>query len=135
MKALMLEIFADAYELSLDAQVLARLEGGPMALLAGAGGRLRDVDIEMAIERAEEWLMPSSKSFQKLELQVRYTTGRLRDRIGGPALLAPEEVERAFSGMVDDVRFNRTLGRGFVADLVLLRELVHHGGLSRVVLG
>jgi len=114
--------------------VLARLEGGPLALLMGAGERLRDVDIEAAIERVEDWLMPSSKSIQGLALHVRDNRGRLRDRLGAHASLTPEEAERAFSLAVDDVAFNRPLDRNFVADLVLLRELVHHGRLSRVVL-
>lgn len=133
MSSLVLTLLDDAYELSLDAQVIARLEGGALALLAEASEHLREVDIERAIERAEDWLMPSSKSFHGLDLHVRDTSGRLRDRIGAPSMLA-SDVEWAFSGMADDVRLHRAVGRDFVADLVLLRELVHHGDLPRVVL-
>ena len=134
MSSLELGILADAYELSAGGHALARLEGGPLALLAGAGERLRAVDVEAAIERAEDWLMPSSKPFQGLALHVQDSRGRLRDRLGAHASLTPEEVERAFSRAVDDVAFNRPIDRNFVADLVLVRELVHHGRLPRVVL-
>ena len=126
-------ILPDAYELSVDGHMLARLEGGPLALLAGAGERLRDLDIEAAIERAEDWLMPSSRSFHGLDLHVRDVPGRLRDGLGAHASLKPEEVECAFSRAFDDVAFSRSIDRGLVADLVLLRELVHHGGLPRIL--
>jgi len=134
MRALELGITAVAYEISVSGQVLARLDGGPSALLAGAGERLRDVDLEAAIERAENWLMPSSRSFQGLTMHVRNTPVRLRNGFAAAASLTPQEVERAFSGLVDDVAFHRAVDRDFVADLVLLRELVHHGALSGVVL-
>lgn len=134
MSRLELEIHPNAYQLCLDGQVLARLEGGPAALLAGADERLRDLDIEAAIERSEDWLMPSSKSWQGLVLHVRDIPGRLRDRLGADAILTPEKVERAFSGAVDDVVFGRPIARDLVADMVLLREQVHHGGLSRIEL-
>ena len=134
MKTLHLRIFPDAYEISVDAQLLARLDGGPRALLSGAGKRLRDADIEAAIERSEDWLMPSSKSFHGFELQVQDETGRLRRGLGDAASFTPEEIERAFSHAFDDVGFSRPLDPGYLADIVLLRELVHHGALTRVVL-
>ena len=129
-----LEIHADAYGLSAGGRVLARLERGPAALLAGASERLRDIDIESAIERSEDWLMPSSKSWQGFALRVADADGRLRDRLGVAAAFTPEEVERAFSAVVDDVAFGRPIARDVVAHLVLLRELVHHGALSGIVL-
>lgn len=129
-----LKVHADAYELAAGGRVLARLEGGPAALLAGAAERLRDLDIESAIERSEDWLMPSSKSWQGFALRVADTQGRLRDRLGAHATFTPEAVERAFSAVVDDVAFGRPIARDVVAHLVLLRELVHHGALSSIVL-
>lgn len=128
-----LDVHANAYELSTGGRVLARLEGGPASLLAGAGERLRDLDIESAIERSEDWLMPSSKSWQGFALRVAGTQGRLRDRLGPLATVTPDEVERAFSGMVADTAFGRAIDRDAVAHLVLLRELVHHGALSSIV--
>jgi hypothetical protein len=71
MSALWLDVGPNAYELRLDGNLLGRLDGGAAALLAGAGERLREIDLEAAIERSEEWLMPSSRSFQELELRVR----------------------------------------------------------------
>lgn len=44
----------------LDGQLLARLDSWAEAMMAGAGER--EYDIEVAIEGAEEWLMPASRS-------------------------------------------------------------------------
>lgn len=134
LEVLKLEILASAYEISVGGRTLARLEGGPLELLAGAGERLRDLDIETAIERSEDWLMPVSKSFQGLALQVKDNPGRLRDHFATAASLTPDDIERAFSRAFDDVAFKRAVSRDLVADLVLLRELVHHGGLPRVLM-
>jgi hypothetical protein len=65
-----LDVRLDAYELRLDGEVIARLAGGSAALLPGTGA-LRDIDIETAIERSEDWLMPVSKLLSGLELQLR----------------------------------------------------------------
>jgi hypothetical protein len=132
MNALQFEILADAYEISADGQVLARLPRGPLAILGGAGERLRDLDIEIAIEHAEDWLMPSSKSFQGFALVVKDTQGRLRDRLGAGSRLTPDDVEIAFTRAFDDVAFARPIDRLLVADMVLLRELVHHGAAPHV---
>jgi hypothetical protein len=116
---LVFEILADAY----------RLSAGPRELAV-----LHDADIEAAIERAEDWLMPSSKSVQGFVLQVRDASGRLRRRLGAQPHFTPEEIERAFSAAVDDVAFGRAVDREAVADLVMVRELVHHGALTAIVL-
>ena len=134
MNGLELQVRADAYELRLDGRLLARLDGGAAALLLGAGERLREVDIEAAIERAEDWLMPSSRSFQGLELRVRDESGRVRSRLGGQASCTVDQVERAFTRAHDAVAHARVTDREGVADVVLLRELAHHGRLSRLVL-
>jgi hypothetical protein len=55
-----------------------------------------------------EWLMPSSRRFQALELRIHDATHA--------------------------VAHGRTQDRDGVADVVLVRELAHHGHLSRVVL-
>lgn len=134
LKRMELVILPNAYEMSCDGQKLARLEGGSAPLLADAGARLRDVDIETAIQHAEDWLMPFSKRIRGLELRVRDSRGRVREHFGGHASLTLDDVERAFSRVVDGVAFQRVIDREFVADLVLLRELMHHGALPRIVL-
>jgi len=129
-----LDVRADAYELRLDGEVLARLEGGAAALVSRAGGRLREIDIETAIERSEDWLMPSSKRFQGLDLRVRDATGRVRGNLGDPSSLTSGQVEQAFDRVFDAVAHGRSIEPENVADVVLLRELAHHGKLARVLL-
>ena len=128
-----LDVRADAYELRLDGEVLARLEGGAAALLRGAGVRLREVDIEAAIERSEDWLMPSSKRIEGLDLRVRDATGRVRAALGDQASFTTEQVEQAFNRAFDAVAHGRPIDPESVADVVLLRELAHHGRLARVL--
>lgn len=133
MSELFLDVRSDAYELSLEGEVIARLEGGASALLSGARDRLREFDIEAAIERSEDWLMPSSKRFQGLELRVVDATGRVRRGLGDHSSLTPEQVEHAFNRAFDAVAHERSIDPESVADVVLLRELVHHGKLVRVL--
>ncbi|MBK6007962.1 hypothetical protein JJB11_17825 [Ramlibacter ginsenosidimutans] len=134
MHELELDVADDACTLRLDGRVLARLDGGAEALLSGAGERLRELDIEVAIERSEEWLMPSSRLLQGLELKVRDATGRMRSMLGASASFTLAEVEQAFARAHDAVAHGRPVSRGGVADVVLLRELAHHGRLSRILL-
>ena len=133
MKDLRLEIRRDAYELLLDGEPLATLIGGAAALLRGSGERLREADVEVLIERSEDWLMPSSKAFQQLELRVRDTAGRLRSLLEARGTLTPAETEQAFNRAFDAVAHQRAVDREGLADVVLLRELVHHGSLARIV--
>jgi len=135
MSRLELRVDPHAYALSLNGEVLARMAGGASALLAGVGERLREADVETAIERAEDWLMPSSKSWQGLELNVHDASGHLRDLLGAAAALMPDDVERAFARAVHDVILGRPVARESVADLIVLRELVHHGAALLVVFG
>ena len=130
-----LRVNPQEYVLSLDGRVLARMEGGASALLRPQGDRLRDVDIEAAIERAEEWLMPSSKSWQGVQMRVLDETGHLLAALGAGRPASPDEVERAFSDSVEDVVRGRAVDASCLADLVLLRELVHHGAVTAVHLG
>ena len=78
--------------------------------------------------------MPFSKSLQGLALQVQDSEVRLRGRLGSGASLTPAEVEHAFSRAFDDVAFGRPIPRDVLADLVLVRELVHHGRVITVML-
>lgn len=129
-----LMIEPQAYELRLDETLLTRLAGGAAALLAGAVSHLRELDIEAAIERAEDWLMPFSKLFEGLALQVCDRTGRLRDRFADHQHCSIEQVEQVFSDAHHDVVHGRVKGRDAVADIVLLRELAHHFRLSGITL-
>ena len=124
----------EAYELWLDEELLTRLNGGAAALLAGAGPQLREIDIETAIEHAEDWLMPFSKQLEGLQLTVRDSTGRLRSRFSEHAPYSVEQVEQAFTNVHYEVVRGQTHDSDGVADIVLLRELAHHGRLSGVVL-
>lgn len=128
-----LRIAPDAYELCLNGTRLARLPGGAAALLAGAGTPLREADIERAIVHAEDWLMPASRALQGLALHLQVEPARLRAALGDASVLTPHEVEAAFTRAHDAVAHGRPLAREAVADAVLVRELVHHGALVRVV--
>lgn len=131
---LALDVQPDVYQLRLDGRLLARLDGGAAALMPAAGKRLREIDMEVAIERAEDWLMPSSKLFQGLPLRVRDATGRIRSRLGAQSSFTTAEVEEAFTRTFDALAYAPPADRDYVADLVLLRELAHHGRLSRIFL-
>src|SRR4051812_1790248 len=113
-------------------QEIARLDGGAGALLAGSAppSLLR---VEAAIERAEDWLMPHAKALAGETLEVHDRRGRLVSGLGGAAAFSPEQIEDEFRRIVE-VRTLGGLAPAFVADLVLVRELVHHGRLVRVVL-
>jgi hypothetical protein len=133
-RELELVLTEDACTLRLDGRELALLHGGTATLLVGAGERLRELDIEAAIERSEEWLMPCSRLLQGLELVVHDATGRVRGMLGASASFTLAEVEQAFTRAYDAVAHGRAVSRGGVADVVLLRELAHHGRLSLIVL-
>ena len=134
MSVVHLDVGPDAYELRLDSEVVARLDGGAAALLTGAGERLREIDIEAVIERAEEWLMPFSKRIEGLDLRVHDDTGRVRRCLGDQASFTTNEVEDAFNRVHDAVVRAKAVDRDSVADAVLLRELAHHARLRRVEL-
>lgn len=129
-----LELGARLYRLALPGEGPLVLDGGCAALLAGAGPRLREADVEAAIERAEDWLMPFSRRLIGLALRVRDGGVGLNARLGAGADLAPQAIEAAFSAAFDDVALGRAIDAPTLAAIVLLRELVHHGALTRVVL-
>ncbi len=133
MTVLHLDVRTDAYELRFEGEVLGTLDGGAVALLSGAGERVREIDIEVAIEHAEEWLMPSSKRWQGSELHINDATGRIRTMLGEHASLTIAQVEQEFDRMHRAVIRGSMTDRDAAADTVLVRELTHHGRLSRVV--
>jgi hypothetical protein len=129
-----LALQVDAMHVRMGDLMLGRLAGGTMALVPASAGPLRNIDVEWVIERAEDWLMPFSKSLQGSELHVHDGQGQLRQYLGAPLSLEPSDIERAFTRAADDIAFGRPVERELLAGLVLLRELVHHGALSRVVM-
>lgn len=78
--------------------------------------------------------MPSSRRFQSFELRIRDATGRLRKILGEQASLTVAQVEQEFDRTYRAVLRGGMTDRDGLADMVLLRELAHHGNLSRVVL-
>lgn len=120
---------------------IAVLAGGAAALLPA----MRPVDegaLEQAIELAEDWLMPHASRLRGQLLEVNDLTGRLRIGLEDALSLAPgvwslEEVEGIFLRLV-----GLTTGRApslkvlkaplFVADVLMLRELAHHGQLREL---
>ncbi|WP_442593235.1 hypothetical protein ACSBPU_18275 [Parapusillimonas sp. JC17] len=124
----------EAYELWLDEKLLTRLPGGAASLLAGAGPQLREIDIETAIEHAEDWLMPFSKLFEGLQLQVLDRNGGLRSYFADHEYCSLEQVEQVFTNVHYEVVHGRENNKNSVSDIVLLRELAHHGRLSGIVL-
>ena len=120
---------------------LATLPGGAAALLPGSA--LPDeAAIEMAIERAEDWVMPHAAGLSGAQLEVIDGTGRIAS--GLREVFASDsrawDVEQ-LEALFNDIAFRSgrphtaaalAPHRGFVADLVLLRELAHHGKLRQV---
>lgn len=120
---------------------LSRLPRSAQALLPGVRA-LDEGQLEAAIQVAEDWLGPHAPALQGEVLQVSDVTGRLVS--GFAAVLTSTErtwsmeaLERAFLQVVD-LATGRVAPphlqahRAFVADLLLLRELAHHGRLSSV---
>ena len=136
MTATRLEIGGSAYVLTREDRgawrELARLDGGPSALLtAAARDTATDADIEVAIERAEEWLMPHARALTGDILEVRDPTGRLVDGLGRGGRFTLEQVESGFNRVVES-RSGAQRDPVFVAHLVLVRELAHHGRVAGV---
>ena len=132
MSELVLVLGQEAYELWFEGRLLGILERGAASLLRGAGPRLRELDVETAIERAEEWIMPLvARSGEKL-LRIEDRAGRVRASLPAAALSSQADVELAFTRAFDAVAFGRPVERELVGDLVVLRELVHHANVTRV---
>ena len=122
---------------------LARLSGGAQALLPSFSA-LDERQLEAAIQVAEDWLSPHAAALQGEVLEVSDMTGRLLT--GFPAVLASTEqtgsieaLEQGFLKVVDMATGHVAsphlqAHRASVADLLLLRELTHHGRVSGVQL-
>jgi len=131
---------------------LAQVQGGAwvtIAVLAGGAEALvashQPVDerqLEAAIETAEDWLMPHASALRGEALEVQDSAGRLRAGMEKVLSVTTSQwsladVESFFLKLVDTAtgRHPSPLLAGqhhFVADLLLLRELAHHGQLARI---
>jgi hypothetical protein len=115
---------------------LAVLAGGAAALVRPARP-LDEAELEGAIEIAEDWLMPHARRLRGEVLEVTDETGRLGS--GLDAVLSEprrewsiDEFETLFLRLVDMVTGRKPPAAVearelFVADVLILRELAHHG--------
>lgn len=122
---------------------LSTLQKGARALL-DPQRPLDERQLEFAIQAAEDWLMPHAPGLRAQVLGVQDTTGRVRTGLsdllsvsaGGWTL---QEFEAVFLRLVDmatrrappPALQQRAL---FVADILLLRELAHHGQVRSIQL-
>lgn len=138
-----LAIVESGYVLSRQAEAgwveLARLPGGAATLLQAGPAGVGEAQMEAAIERAEDWLMPHATGLQGDSLEVLDESGRLRAGLragysGSHSEWTVEELEALFLQLVDRTLGARSSGDdpAFIADVVLLRELAHHGRLRKV---
>lgn len=120
---------------------LAVLPGGASALLS----TMRPVDeagLELAIEVAENWLMPNTSRLRGQVLEVSDATGRLKSGMEDVLSVRSSswsvaDLEQIFLRLVD-----KATGRlpcpalesrqAFAADLLVLRELAHHGAVREI---
>ena len=122
---------------------LARVSGGGSYLLKGSGPPT-ELQLETAIQMAEDWLMPHASGLHGHVVVMEDLTGRMAS--GLQALLgiaedqwSLQEWEQVFLKVVDLATGRHPPAllhehRLFVADLVLVRELAHHGQVARVKL-
>ena len=123
---------------------LALLSGGAATLLAPTGA-LDDRSLEAAIEIAEDWLMPHAARLRDRVLDVDDTTARIHSGLEDVLSVTAREwnvegIEQLSLQLVDMAtgrRARRALQgqQAFVADVLLLRELAHHGQLHEIRLG
>lgn len=140
--AALLKITEGCYSLSLQVHgkwvELASLDGGSQSLIPGNAG-LSEAALERAIDLAEDWLMPHAKSLRGETLGIRDVAGSfeagLRNVLNVEArqfsVAAIEDcflqvVALAASPSASSVLRHQ---QHFVATLVLVRELAHHGGV------
>jgi hypothetical protein len=122
---------------------LTTLDGGAQSIVPGHA-EFSGAVLEHAIDVAEGWIMPHAKALRGEALYVDDT--RADVKAGLHAVLSVDDeqftvqaIEACFLRVVDmsTGRFVSPLlnnRQKFVAHLVLLRELAHHGGLSDVFL-
>lgn len=138
-------IAGDAYALSVVKEgsriEVARLEGGARRLLPD-GQSVGEASLEAAIQVAEDWLMPHAARLQGQALEVTDATGGLADGLSGvldsnARAWRVDALEEMFlqlvgiaTGAVVDMRL--AAHRSFLAHVLLLRELAHHGQVSEI---
>jgi hypothetical protein len=122
---------------------IAVLDGGANALIADTA-LLTDVVIERAIDLAEEWLMPHAKTLKGETLCIDDIAGHFR--AGLLEILAVKASTFSVPDIEDHFLEIVALATGrsgslavrhknhFVADLILVRELSHHGALTNLQL-
>ncbi len=120
---------------------LALLPGGASALLPPRRP-LDEAGLEMAIEVAENWLMPHARHLRDGVLEVSDTSGRLASGLGEVLSVrgstwSVADLEQLFLRVVDlatgRIASPALEGRqAFVADLLMLRELAHHGAVREI---
>lgn len=114
---------------------LARLKSGARALIAD--NYVQEAHLEHAIQVAEDWLMPYTALLQGQTLDVRDVTGRLEATLSmyaaqSASYLSLAEIEQVFLTMVDRVLRHAPADVATVADIILVRELAHHGQVTGV---
>lgn len=139
-------VIADSSYILLDAQEgrwreVATLPTGSKALLPSSGP-LDERALEEGIEAAEDWLMPHAPRLQGRKLEVVDETGRLGSGLRDILSVSTrdwsvQQVETFFLRVVDMTTGSRPSlalqrRRAFAADILLLRELAHHGQVLRI---
>lgn len=140
-----LTVSNDAYILSLATEggalaERARLPAGSEALISARRfpHGVNEAAFELAIEHAENWLMPHARSLSDANLEVQDTTGRISTGLAALQLQSAgewslETFEKLFLDVVDRTK-RASVDLAFVADIVLIRELAHHGRVRNVQL-
>ena len=141
MSSIHLRIREGAYALADKDEEFAVLQGGAGALLSSAR-TIDEAGLEAAIEHAEDWLMPHAARLRDAVLEVTDATGALRSGMQDVLSVTArawsvEDVEGHFLRLVDmatgRVPAAVLAGRQqFVAHVLLLRELAHHGRLREI---
>jgi hypothetical protein len=120
---------------------LAVLAGGASALLPTMHA-VDEPGLEMAIELAENWLIPHAARLRGEVLEVSDATGRLKSGMESVLSVCSEswtvaDLELLFLRLVDlatgRLPSPALEGRhAFAADLLVLRELAHHGAVREI---
>lgn len=137
-----IELLIDAHEYVLKralrdqpSQRLSVLSGGAQALFLQAP--LHEAQIERAIQIAEDWLMPYAVLLRDETLDVYDATGRLETTLAAycdapSTCWSVPAIEQVFLTMLAHVLRQAPNDPSAVADLILLRELAHHGQPAQV---
>lgn len=120
---------------------LAVLAGGASALLP-VRRPLDEARLEMAVEVAENWLMPHANRIRDDVVEVEDATGRLASGLkdvlwARGSNWGVADIEQLFVRMVDLATGKRASPalegqQAFAADLLMLRELAHHGSVREI---